>query len=477
MKKVIAGICVAALMCSMTACGNSSKQSSSDGNVSLSWYVPLSKQTDMQSVMDEAAKITEPLIGAKIDMQPIDTSSYTERMNMLMASGATFDMAFTGYVNPYLQSVKRGGLLDITEYVENSPKLKEAIPDYAWDAAKIDGRLYAVPNTQGYAPPVSVYLRKALVEKYNLDVNTIEKMEDLEPFMAQVKAGESGVYIYRNNYGAEPWTGGIYEEISSGVAIRCDGSSPEVFFIDETPEYQQALSTMRDWYLKGYIREDVLSAGDDSQDVKMGKYVINQGGWLPGAEQTGAASHGGEIVIKPMMKPYLSKSKALATMIGIGKGSKNAEKSVQMIELLNTNVELFNLISFGIEGKHYTKNDEGKLIVNADAGYNPNCAWAFGNQFNAYLLEGQEDDIWEETEKMNNESITSPLIGFVLDTDPIKNEISQISSVTSEYPLTTFIVNGKEGNWDAYKEKLKTAGADRVLEEIQKQVNEYWATK
>ena len=74
---------------------------------------------------------------------------------------------------------------------------------------------------------------------------------------------------------------------------------------------------------------------------------------------------------------------------------------------------------------------------------------------------------------MNNESVTSPLLGFVLDTDPIKNEIAQISAVNAEYTLYGFVVNGKD-NWDAYMKKLDQAGRKKVLEEVQKQVNEYW---
>ena len=100
----------------------------------------------------------------------------------------------------------------------------------------------------------------------------------------------------------------------------------------------------------------------------------------------------------------------------------------------------------------------------------------FGNQFNAYLQVGQDDDVWEQTSKLNDEAIKSPLLGFVLDTDPIKNEISQISAINSEYALNTFIVNGLD-NWDEYMKKLETAGSKKVLAEIQKQVNEYWKTK
>ena len=176
-----------------------------------------------------------------------------------------------------------------------------------------------------------------------------------------------------------------------------------------------------------------------------------------------------------MTKPYMIRKKATDTMIAVGANSKNPEKSVKMIELMNTNKELYNLICYGIKDKHYKTDSSGKFEIIEDGGYVTNSAWMFGNQFNAMLQQGQEDGIWEETKKLNDEAIKSPLLGFAFDTDPIKSEISQISAVDSEFGVGTFIVNGMD-NWDTYMKKLEQAGIKKVIAEIQKQVNEYWET-
>lgn len=478
MKKLLALITAASLCLTMAGCGGEKNSSKENETTTLTWYVPLSPQEDLPLVMEAAAKITEPLIGAKIDLQCIEASSFTERMNMNMASGSNFDITFSGWVNPYLTAVKRGGLMDITELIdEHTTELKGSIPDYAWEAAKVDGKIYAVPNLQIFAPPTSMLMIKEITEKYGLDVENLNHVSELEGFLQKVKENEPLLYPYRPHYGVRPWTDGIYELIQSDVAIRTDGSSPEVFFLYDTPEYQEGLKTLHEWYKKGYIRSDILSMGSDAADLKLGKYVVNQSGWAPGAEVSAKINNGGkDMVLKPIMKPYLTKDKALATMNAIGKSSKNAEKAIKMIELINTNKELYNLISYGIEGTHYKKDAEGKVEVDTQSGYVTNSAWMFGNQFNAYLQVGQDDDVWEQTSKLNDEAIKSPLLGFVLDTDPIKNEISQISAINSEYALNTFIVNGLD-NWDEYMKKLETAGSKKVLAEIQKQVNEYWKTK
>ena len=185
-----------------------------------------------------------------------------------------------------------------------------------------------------------------------------------------------------------------------------------------------------------------------------------------------------DVMVIKMQEPYLKKSNCLAAMTGIGYNSKNPEKAIKLIELVNTDKEFYNLICFGIEGKHYEFNEEGIVRKIADSGYNPNADWKFGNQFNAYLMEGQDDNLWNETAELNLSAQESPLLGFVLNMDPIKTEISQISAVNTEYARV--IANGAKDPaeyMDEYRAKLEKAGIQSLKEEIQKQVDAYWATK
>ena len=70
-------------------------------------------------------------------------------------------------------------------------------------------------------------------------------------------------------------------------------------------------------------------------------------------------------------------------MIGISRTSKNPEKAFKFIELVNTDKDLYNLICFGIEGKHYNLDENGRVVFNDQGGYIPKACWKFGNQFNA----------------------------------------------------------------------------------------------
>ena len=471
---------VMALGCTaLSGCGKKD-EAKKDEIVTLSWLLPGDQMQDIASVTDKINEITTEKIGAKVEFTYIDTGAYTERMKMNMASGMEFDICFTGYVNPYVDAVNKEGLMEITELMEeHAPALKEALPEYAWEIAKVDGEIYAVPNLQIMAPQESILVFKDIADKYNFDFSTVKEMEDLAPYLEMVKNGENGIFPYNaNRSGVNFWTHNTYEEITSGIVIRTDGSSKEVEYLWDTPEFKKGAKTLNEWFKKGYIRPDALAAGDDTQDFVAGRFATGTAGWKPGAEQQQKDKYNRDVIMIKMQDPYLKKSNCLAAMTGISYSSKNGEKAIKLIELVNTDKELYNLICFGIEGKHYELNEEGKVRKIADSGYNPNADWKFGNQFNAYLLEGQDDNLWEETAELNLSAKESPLLGFVLNVDPIKSEISQISAVNAEY--SRVIANGAKDPDEymaEYRDKLEKAGIAKLKEEVQKQVDEYWATK
>ena len=96
----------------------------------------------------------------------------------------------------------------------------------------------------------------------------------------------------------------------------------------------------------------------------------------------------------------------------------------------------------------------------------------FGNQFNAYLTVGQDADVWEQTKQLNDSALKSPISGFVLNTDSISTELSQITTVRNEYAS---VDNGTEDQaaYDEMVEKLETAGQRKVIEEIQRQIDAF----
>lgn len=460
----------------IVACFAGCSNGEDDGTPTLVWYVPGDAQPRLADVIEEINKITVEKIGAKVDLRFIDTSSYQERMDMNMASRDPYDLCFTGYINKYVDAVNNEALYCISDILDKAPALKESIPDYVWEGASVNGKIYAVPNQQIFASSICVVMLKEYVDKYGFDISKVTKTEDIEPFLEVIKNNEPQLYPYRTNYGLSGFRSMDDKPFWGDVQAFYYAYENE----DGTVTYDKKLSEERalknsrilhDWYKKGYIRKDVATVANDNQDLLAGKYFAWIATYKPGVEGEIKNSSNYEVVTAVVQKPKLTN--VTSTMIGIGKDSKNPELALKLIELLNTDKELYNLVCFGIEGVDYNKVGENRIETVSNSGYNPNASWKFGNQFNAYLVEGQSDNVWEETKALNDNSVVSPLIGFALDKSNIVGELTQVQTVMSKY---SNISNGTVDPDTCFNEclaELKKAGIDKIISESEKQFNEF----
>jgi len=483
MKKIIRQISmitvIAVLAASLAGCnifaGKKTQTANSD---TLLWYLPGDKQNDMASVMEEVNKIVQPAIGVKLDIQFLDPGSYQDKMTMMMSSKKEFDLCFTSdWLNKFLPNVRNGGFMELDELInKNAPKLKTELPDYLYNASTVDGKIYAIPNLQVLFYQTCLFSFKDLVDKYNFDIKSVKKVEDIEPFLEIIKKNEPNLYPYRLGYNTAVKTNPVYESIepATGVAIRKDGSSMKPVILAQTEENKSATRLFRSWYQKGYIRADINSVIDDNADVSAGKYAVTQAVWKPGGEAEGAIKNGGrEVVFAPLEDPYLKANAGMSTMTAISKTSKNPEKAIKLLELVNTDKKLYNLICFGLENKHYTKIGQDRIDVIKDSGYTPNAAWKFGNQFNAYFMKIQAEDVWKETDRINNEAKRSPIAGFIFDTSEVTSELSQMATISKEFTAAS---NGSEDPdklYDQYMSKLDEAGQQKVLQAVESQLNKF----
>jgi len=471
MKRIIAVLLLTVMMLSLVSCGG---EKSEDGIV-ITWLVPGDAQKDTKLVLDEINKIMEPELGVKLDLQFIAQSAYAEKMKMNMASGTPYDLCFTSsWLNNYNAAARDGGLYDITDMI--SDNLKSQLSDDIWKGSEVDGRLYAVPNNQMMIMQYCISFRKDLVEKYadKFDVSKVKKMEDIEPFLELVRDNEPDLYPYNSGYASAPFTTGLFNAPVNNTGIGIRLSTMEFVNTLEQPEVIEAENIVREWFKKGFIRSDYASAGGDggagSADVKQGKYAVKIDTWKPGIE---AMQTGVPYVYVPI--GVATKNPPTATMTAVGANSKHPEEAMKVIEFFYTNKEAYNLICYGIEGTHYNFNDEGKLVQVENSGYVPQGDWKFGNQFNAHISEGMPDDIWEQTQKANDEAIALPTTGFVFNTDPVKNELAQIASVFAEYYDFVTVPESEYADYKARKKKaLQDAGYDKLFKEIEKQVREFW---
>ncbi len=469
----------------MGGCGT--KQTASNEAATLKWYLRPTAQTDMALVEEEASKLTEAKIGTKLDIVRVDPAAYSQKLKTLLASGEKFDLMHISNSYGYFDYAAKGALLNLDELLPKyAPKTYETVPKSFWDATKVDGSIYGSINYQIAARQYGFYMQKDLADKYADTLGEIKSFKDIEPFLKAVKEGEAEDIVPLGVIKSGYWsTAATYcygiEYIGTGSqpgAIYVDGEDHKVFDQYQSPEFKDYLSVMRDFYRKGYIKRDAPTLDNQRDFLATGKVACIWNPYKPGGMLEVEQMCGGkELVYFPVSEPFTTTNSVVATMTAVNAFSENPEKSVELIELLNTDKELYNLLCYGIEGKHYNKVGENRIEQIPDSGYSPNVSWMFGNNFNAYLLPSQEDGVWEETIELNNNSKVSRIMGFDFDSSPVKNEMAQCSTVLDEYlpSLVTGAVD-YETVLPEFYDKLKMAGSETIIAEKQKQLDE-WAAK
>ncbi len=173
--------------------------------------------------------------------------------------------------------------------------------------------------------------------------------------------------------------------------------------------------------------------------------------------------------------------------VAVNAQSENIEKAVELIELLNTDDELYMLITQGEEGVDYKYADDGSFAL-VDGKYNFNYnEWQIGQSYSpdftrALYNKNEAGDKQKESQKMVYEADKtaeiSPLTGFVFDATPVKTQIANCSSIIDEMvPALSSGSVDPETAVPEFIDRLKTAGVDDIIKEKQTQLDEWNAAK
>ena len=501
MKKIISALLsismAASMAVSLSGCKVFDKLKEGE---TLRWIVLGEKPADFDSVLAEINKIVEPELGMPVSVEFIDAASMSEKMKLKMAEKDTYDVCFTGYCNSYHTAVQMKGLYDITGLLDNikmkdgsTVKMSDTIDQFYLDSAKVDGKIYGIPNIQVNSHPRCFMILESTAKAANIDVDgwksaalNATDYDSYKSYLDKTTEELTKLLNVKDKLGLKtiggpsPRAPMIYETIASGVALKVDGSE-ELVNVYETPEMKLEYETIRDWFNKGIINRDAASKGETVATVVEQKMSGTwEASWKPGQDTQDIEVYGEPIKYVYMQAPYVKMSNPLATMLSVGANTKHPEEAVKFIYMINSNPELYNLFCWGIEGTHYTKNEDGtvKFVEGSTYGDMSRNAWAYGNQFNGYVLEGQPLDVWEETKKMNDDAIKSPALGFVPDLSGLTTEIASVANVEAEYKAKRMWGTDDPANWyDQFLADLKTAGIDKIKAELQKQYSAFLANK
>ena len=464
----------------LTGCTSSKDNDKADGSASgngdttnLIWYMIGTPQKDQDKVMKKVNEYTAEKIGVTVDLRMVDWGDYGQKMQVITSSGEPYDICFA---SDYALNAQKGAYLEITdELLNNAKELKETIDPLFLEGASINGKLYGIPANKEVGQQLGWAYNADMAKEVGVDMTNVKTLEDLEPVLEKVKAKKpelkmpmaagSGFFPYM------PYDYILGETLPFGIAL--EGDTTKIVNIYEQKDVKDTLDTLRRYYQKGLIHPQAAT-DNDPHDMKVQNWFVRKEQYAPGAVETWSQNAGYEIGYNPMHDPLTINNSVTGSVMSISAASKNPEKAMEFLNLLNTDDYLRNLVDKGIEGEHYTSNENGTITKTDKSDLYSMPSWALGNVFNVKPWDTDPEDKIEQYEKFNEAAVASPTLGFYPDTTEISTQLATIANVVQEFkaPLFTGSVDIDKYLGELNK-KLKASGIDDVMANIQKQYDQW----
>ncbi len=496
MKKINKRICLAlALALSLSAfagCGEKVSDNSENVEIKYTMAGP-GIQEDSEKVWEAFnTELQKKLPGVNVKFDVYPANEYQQQFMLMLASGEKNDIANTYCLNTQ-SLVTNKTLACLNDLFDKYAKeTKEALPEWFMEYGKFGEDLYFVPSYQMCASCWNMYFPKEYAEKY-LDLEGLRKALDssydnisnevldiLEDYARKVKA--SGV----KSLGLAWPTEFGHENISYPFVINYydDSYKVENFFASE--RYQNIRKRWAQWKEDGLVASSVLADASEKKGIE-GGYIFWTDPGTPFSADELNKTYEQPVIGVPIQtgEHYYIQHSNGAGGTAILESCENKDKAMQVINLLQTDKDLHNLLVFGIEGDHYEKIGENQIRTEyVGQGTSSDryglWKWIVGNTELSYNIETEpaEYNDWVFNE-VNASKDVSKIIGFKLNTKEIENELAQVSSIISEYNQDSEIppASQPDPRYKEWMEKFEVAGNQKCIDEIQKQVDEFLASK
>lgn len=481
----------------LSACSSGSK--SSDGNTKttsqpteITWAFPTlgPVPADKQLIQDEINKITTKEINVKVTLQPISIGNWFQQSNLMITGGEKLDLMPT--LGNYNQLVAQKQIIDITDLLNKYGQgIKTAVGDNFLKGTTVSGKIYGVANVNGKAGVPSILMRKDILDKYGLSIDSVKTLDDISKIFEVVSKGEKNMSMLapiQQGSITTVYAGGLigepkFDNLGDNFGVILGNDNYKVVDLFESDQYKNLVNTMRDWYLKGYIIKDAATITDTPQSlIKAGKAFAQFTQSETGADVNCSRDTGMPIVQKKLQDPLITTSAIANITWAIPVTCKNPEAAMKFMNLLYTNADIVNLTDWGIEGKHYVKNADGTIgypkgIDASTTGYNPGIDWLIGDQFLSHIWQGNSQQNAKTVENDNKIAPISNVLGFAFDSTKVKTELANVNNVYKQYApgLDTGTIDPAK-ILPEFVSKLKAAGLDKIIAEKQTQLDDWVKT-
>ena len=444
------------------------------------------------------------LVNAELEICYIPWNNYQTNYNLKLAENdGSIDLI--GTATDWLDAWKNAGLGNFMplsdEMIQTyAPKTWASVSKEHWDVCRLNGDIYFFPE-DNFTQWTNHGFMYRLDWAKEAGLNGVHSWEDMTKYLDYAK-NVKNVIPWDSDGSSSSFHAEGYIQSKSDYIIADGITSTSMFGVKKSnqkkfysPFYEgkelvEYAKLMRQWSLNGYWLPGVLTddAGNRSNRDEFceGKTAIEQHHtqtWytqvynrlktnVPGAD-SGFFWFGEEsknIVYQTITHGAMAVSAA----------SKNPERALMVYDLLRNDEECYNLINYGVEGVQFKRNKDGyRESVLGSYGIVTNYWW--GRNDNLEIR--NTDTNWDVFDQINaiysQYKIDYPFGQIVWDLSNVSSEIDAVNDVYGQYMGN--ICYGQNPNPEeyvaAFRRDLKQAGIEKIINELQKQLDSFYSKK
>ena len=443
------------------------------------------------------ASYLEKATGYKVQYDMLPQDKPQDKLNILIASGEPYDaittLGSTDFKALYSDYAKKGALVDLGPLIDKyGPNIKAAIDPESLAAAKVDGKLYAIPTTTLPNVSTSLYIRQDWLDKVGLKMPTTldELVIVLKAFKEKDPGGNGDMNIPLTVGGDSSFIANIVGAFGMPNFWNDVNGKLTPRVLD--PAFKDYATFVADLFKQGLIDKEFAAnkAATTKEKFTSGKAGILMMNWsdvpviadaltknIPTAKATFIPALEGKDG-----KAGLSASKGFDRITFIPKASKHPEDAIKWMNA-KLEKETFRTMAIGEENKHYTLKDGQYTPIQPIFTDERNQANNFltGTDDKNYPIYWQarvrkDMRLFDGWNLMNALAPASTRVTDQLGYAPYMVEFSKnflnLNTLSNDY--TTKLIFGAEAftGLDAFVTKFKSSGGDASF----KEVNDWYAT-
>jgi putative aldouronate transport system substrate-binding protein len=453
---------------------------------------------DKKAATDEVwAKVSEYVkakgLNVKFDINFIPFGDFKEKMLVMAASGDSWDMNFDGDWLSYKQMAAKGSYMALNDLLpEFAPNLYKKYEEQGTlQAATVNGEIVGLPWTMKMNERKFTGWRSDLTEKAGLDYpnGSVKTIEDVDKLLRDLKKAYPNERISRTPPVSLIMIRDEWVDLNfHGLGFYLSDPKVTVQAVEQQPFYLEAAKLAKVWYDDNLINRDaMIDKSDEAAEWRNGKklFTVTSHEWVsanPGFSDPAYKMESSELYPD---KRFINRT-ALANVVAINRNSKNPERVLRLLDMIETDKTLYDLVQYGIEGKTYVLNGETAEYPEGMETTTSNYMewggqWAFWKpQFMRPTMTYGPDFWVKEAEFASEErNVNSPIDGLFIAEDAMKNEIAKRDTASDELnrPIEFGVVKDVEKAVAEYIETQKKNGLDTIIAETQKQIDAFLASK